>query len=120
MINLPRFVTVTQNCLDLETLLQKKALKILAGRSFSRVDAVNTVGVTEHGRVDIKAECLALSPRVEASPGWRVLQRAEKERTRGKGPVGREKSDPPCIIPFERHFKNGLSAARLLTSGVDA
>lgn len=63
--------------------------------------------IAENIRVAIKAKSLALQGWKPTQ--WRVLQFAEKERTRGKGPVGgsreRAKSDPPCIIPFERHSK---------------
>lgn len=46
--------------------------------------------------------------------GTRYLKR--DVRSQGWRPAPR--SDPPCIIPFERHFKNGLSAARLLMSSL--
>lgn len=78
--------------------------------------------VAENTIVVVKAECLAYFEGGSRPGGGSFSSPKRKgleERTQ-LGDRERAKSDPPCIIPFERHFKNGLSVARLLTSGVDA
>lgn len=76
----------------------------------------------KHPSRPIKAECLALFEGGSRPDGGSFSSPKRKglEERDQLGDSERAKSDPPCIIPFERHFKNGLSAARLLTSGVDA